>query len=368
MTNISQQRKQPQIRYPMAYHEPYQVTHISQAEKGQKYLCLSCDDEMIPRKGKIKRHHFAHKAGMERCDPDNALHETAKAAICQGFLTAREHGGEYSVSYPCEICGTALKVDMALEGAGIATERAVIEGTRSDLVISKEDGRTPRIIIEIVVHHDIEEGTEKRYRDAGIPVAKVRPTWENVDGLRKEIEVSKVLNLPNQMCRQCRQNQRNQVEWHGGIEKKVRAKIGPVRTDRPRLETIRQDKFGSFLRLDTRRMVNENARKLSEIGFEQRPTRPTLFNARVEKWSIFADLDSTDVMRIWEVDCAPGLYAFPQDAEPPECRECVLEIVRTILEENGIAVRRYFMDPGGHNHQLGSREYWPVRGVTAAYR
>ena len=104
-----------------------------------------------------------------------------------------------------------------------------------------------------------------------------------------------------------------------------------MKTDKPKLETIKQDKFGSFLRFDTRRVVNENAKKLVGIGFEQRTSRPTLFNARVEKWSIFADLDSTDVMRIWEVDCAPGLYAFPQDAKPPECRECVLEIVRTIL-------------------------------------
>ncbi len=357
MSNFEQQRKQTQIRYPMAYQSPYQVAHISQAEKGQRYLCLGCDDEMIPREGKIKRHHFAHKAGMERCDPDNALHETAKAAICQGFLTAQEHGDAYSVSFPCERCDIVLKVNIALEGASIATERAVVQGTRSDLVVSREDGSSPRIIIEIVVHHDIEEGTEKRYRDAEIPVARVRPTWESVDEPRNEIEVSKVLNLPNQMCRQCKESQRKQDEWRGGIEQKVRAKIGPVKTDRPRLETIRQDKFGSFLRLDTRRMVNENARKLSGIGFEQRPTRPTLFNARVEKWSIFADLDSTDVRRIWEVDCAPGLYAFPQDAKPSECRECVLEIVRTILKENGIEVRRYFMDPGGHDHWGGGQEY-----------
>ena len=64
-------------------------------------------------------------------------------------------------------------------------------------------------------------------------------------------------------------------------------------------------------------------------------------------------------MRIWEVDCAPGLYAFPQDTKPPECRQCVLEIVRTILEENRIEIRRYFLDSGGHNHWVRSQEQWP---------
>ena len=358
MTNFDQQRKRPQIRYPMAYQRPYQVAHISQAEKGQMYLCLGCDEEMIPRKGKIKRHHFAHKAGMERCDPDNALHETAKAAICQGFLTAQENGDEYSVSFPCEICDATLKVNTALEGASIATERAAVQGTRSDLVITKKDGRSPRIIIEIVVHHDIEEGTEQRYRNAGIPVVRVRPTWQNVDELRQEIQVREILNLPNRICRRCKESQRKQDEWYQGIEQKVRARISPVKTDRPKLETINQDRFGSFLRFDTKRTVNEKAKQLVGIGFAQRPSRPTLFNVRAEKWSIFADLDSTEVMRIWEVDCAPGLYAFPQDTEPPECRECVLEIVRAILEENGIEVRRYFMDSGGHDHWK-SEEYGP---------
>ena len=359
MTNLDQQRKRPLIRYPMAYKPPYQVAHISQAGKGQKYLCLGCDEQMIPRQGKIKRHHFAHKAGMERCDPDNALHETAKAAICQGFLMAKEHGDEYSVSFPCERCDATLKVNTALEGASIATESAVVQGTRSDLVITKEDGITPRIIIEIVVHHDIEEETEKRYREAGIPVVRVRPTWESVDELREEIKVSEILNLSNRTCRQCRENQREQDEWHQGIEQKVRARIAPVKTDRPKLETINQDKFGSFLSFDTRRMVNEKAKQLAGIGFAQRPSRPTLFNVRVEKWSIFADLDSTQEKRIWEVDCIPALYAFPassEDPEHPNCGKCVVEIANAILKENGIEVSRYFIDSYTHNHWVRSQE------------
>ena len=210
-----------------------------------------------------------------------------------------------------------------------------------------------------MVHHDIEEETEKRYREAGIPVVRVRPTWESVDELREEIKVSEILNLSNRTCRQCRENQREQDEWHQGIEQKVRARIAPVKTDRPKLETINQDKFGSFLSFDTRRMVNEKAKQLAGIGFAQRPSRPTLFNVRVEKWSIFADLDSTQEKRIWEVDCIPALYAFPassEDPEPPNCGKCVVEIANAILKENGIEVSRYFIDSYTHNHWVRSQE------------
>ena len=163
MTNFEQQRKRLQIRYPMAYQSPYQVAHISEAEKGKTYLCLGCEEQMIPRQGKIKRHHFAHKAGMERCDPDNALHETAKAAICQGFLTAQEGGTSYLLKFSCARCGEPIPTNAALPGASIATERAAVDGTRSDLVITKKDGKSPRIIIEIVVHHDLEIETANRY-------------------------------------------------------------------------------------------------------------------------------------------------------------------------------------------------------------
>ena len=83
------------------------------------------------------------------------------------------------------------------------------------------------------------------------------------------------------------------------------------------MKPITQDKVQSFLRAETRKLVNNNARKLASAGFTQQPSRPTLFRADADEWKIYADLDSTEVMRIWEVDCLPGLYAFPEDTEPP---------------------------------------------------
>ena len=310
MSNLDQQAKRPQIRYPMAYQRPYRVAHITQAEKGKTYLCLGCGQEMIPRKGTMKRHHFAHKAGTERCDPDTALHETAKAAICQGFLTAQEGGTSYLLKFSCARCGEPIPTNAALPGASIATERAAVDGTRSDLVITKEDGKSPRIIIEIVVHHDLEMETENRYLKSGIPVIKVKPTWETVDELRNEVHGDETINITQRTCRPCR-------EWIGNIEKKLRAATTPRDEKEIKLVPITQDRYDAHLRPDTRRRVNENARRLVMIGFGQQPKRPTLFRVKVDGWTVYADLDSTEVMKIWEVDCAPGLYAFPEHAKPP---------------------------------------------------
>ena len=343
-------RQSGKILYPMAYVSPYKVTHIKEAGRGQGYRCLGCQKEMIARKGEINAHHFAHKKAGEQCDPDNALHETAKAAICQGFLVAQEQCTRYDLKFPCDRCREPIAVDVAIEGAGIATERSEIEGTRSDLVITEGDGRTARVIIEVVVHHDIDPSTEKKYRISGTPVMKVRPSWGNVDSLRKGVSANETLNVKTSTCRDCREEDRLHKKWLSRTEEQLRSALKATGRARVGIDPITEDKFGSFLRADTRRQINQNARKLAELGFSQQSSRNTLFKVQLDGWAIYADLDSTDVMRIWEVNCAPGIYAFPQDVKPPRCRECVLETVRDIMGENGVEIRRYFEDREEHNH------------------
>ena len=220
MTSTAQKRK-ANIQYPMAYQPDFEVTHIGDAERGARYLYLGCEAEMIPRMGQIKRHHFAHKAGQEQCNPDNALHETAKAAICQGFLSAVQLGIGYFVRFPCSRCHELIGVNVASEGAAIATEISVVQGTRSDLVITKGDGRSPRVIVEVVVHHDVEESTEESYRESGTPVIKIRPAWETVDKLREQLFADEILNVDDTACRDCKNIDRRHREWLGGIEDKL---------------------------------------------------------------------------------------------------------------------------------------------------
>ena len=338
------------IQYPMAYQPPFEVIHIGDASRGGNYICLGCDEEMIPRKGQIKRRHFAHKAGLKECNPDNALHETAKAAICQRFMSAVQLGQEYLVQFPCSRCRQPIGVNVASQGAAIATETSVIQGTRSDLVITKVDGKSPRVIIEIVVHHDIEEPTGERYRDSSIPVIKVRPTWETVDRLTRQAFGEETLNVKDKTCRRCKETSHAHRQWLEGTREKLHDALRAAQGNADRPLPIRQDRYGSFLRRDTQDRVNANARRLAATGFTQQTSRPTLFRVQADGWTVYADLDSTEVMRIWEVDCATGLYAFPEDTKPPRCRQCVLDIVREILEQNGVEIRRYFVDHGAHNH------------------
>ena len=201
------------IQYPVAYARPYETVHIEEAQRGRPHFCFGCDREMVLRRGHIRRPHFAHKAGFVRCQKDHTLHEAAKAFICQGFRHAMTAGGEYQVGYPCERCETPINVNVASEGASIASERVVVQGTRADLVVFQPDG-SPRVIIEIVVTHDLERDTKQRYEKTNYPVVTVKPSWDTLPDLRRAAIGSRVLNIKgakHRYCHACRKRQKKEA-------------------------------------------------------------------------------------------------------------------------------------------------------------
>ena len=210
-----------EILYPVAYAQPYEAVHIEDAQRRRPYFCFGCDREMVMRSGDIRRPHFAHKAGFVQCEKDNTLHEAAKAFICKGFRHAVATGEEYQVRYPCKQCETHISVNVAIEGANIESEKTVVKGTRSDLVVFQPDG-SPRVIIEIVVTHDLEGDTKQRYEETNYPVVTVEPSWDTLRDLLQAAIGSRILNIKTDEhrycsdCRDTRQKRESQVRsWEG---------------------------------------------------------------------------------------------------------------------------------------------------------
>lgn len=340
------------IQYPMAYVKPYRPVRIDETTLGNLHYCFGCDQQMVARKGEVRQHHFAHKPPFAECDSENALHETAKANICRGFLQAMGSRDRYNLGFPCMDCGISIKVNIAEAGASIASERSVVPGTRSDLVIMRQDGVEPRVVIEIVVHHDLEPKTRQNYEDSRIPVVKVAPTWEKVSELLTKAEGYQALNISEKRCQGCRarEERRKKIEAKKKAETdQILSGITPRDPTGQALTNITHDRFGANLRAGTRFRIMTNARKLIRLGFWQQESRPTLFLFQAGIRKIYADLDSTDVMRIWEVDCEPAIYSFPAEGGTG-CRECILEGLGRIFDQNAIPYRRHFEDHGGHDH------------------
>ncbi len=387
-----------EILYPVAYAQPNEAVHIEDAQRGRSHFCFGCDREMVIRRGRIRRPHFAHKAGFVQCEKDNTLHEAAKAFICQGFRHAVTTGAEYQVGYPCEGCETPISVNVASEGAKIASEKTVVKGTRSDLVVFQPDG-SPRVIIEIVVTHDLEDDTKQRYEETNYPVVTVEPSWDTLRDLLQAAIGSRILNVKTDEHRYCSDCRDKRKQWESQVRRweaseTHRRKVGqyyprtqasemqPQRmkqADRraqasgtqprkmkqahrlawslarglvagiglysgriPPLTSITHDKHGSLLNTRDQAQVMENAQKLARLGFQQQTARSTLFLYQAGRWEIFGDLDSGDFV--------PVLYALRNGER--ECKACLLEVVGEIFDQYRVPYRRRFQDTEGHDHAL----------------
>ncbi len=344
------------IKYPISYVLPYESVNIKDADRNNAHYCFGCHQRMKVAQGGVRRWYFAHKPNSAVCDSSNALHEAAKTVIVEGFMEASSFGADYELGFPCQDCGVAIRLNIAEMGAAIASEQIAVEGTRSDLVVTTSDGKTPRVIIEIVVTHDLEPQTREKYQDAGIRVIKVKPVWDALEQLRQAAIGYDTLNIIRTRCPDCQSKkehdearekaEQERVARFEGVASELAQCFYPRPNKRCELKPITHDKFGSPLRRGTRQTVETNARKLDWIGFEQQESRPTLFIARVVGWKIYADLGGSEIMRIWEVDCDPAIYAFPDNRHTLDWvfRGCLLRAVAGKLDAHGIPWRQHFED------------------------
>ena len=200
------------IQYPEAFETPYRRVHVSalsRYDRGGPYYCYGCDQEMVVRLGEVNAHHFAHKSQQTtKCDPENALHRAAQANILEGFSEAVEKREPYHAGFQCasQHCANAVKFNIATSGSRIAAEKSAVQGTRADLVVyCPDDNGTSqvRLIIEVVVTHDLEASTLAKYQAAKVPVIKINPSWDSLEQLRNTVVAYDTVNVPTVECADC---------------------------------------------------------------------------------------------------------------------------------------------------------------------
>ena len=310
---------------------------------------------MIAKRGAKRRWHFAHKPPFDRCDPDNALHETAKGVIVQGFNEALAQSSEYRLGCHCSQCEeNLLSRNVALPGATVDPELTIVEGTRSDLVFNI--GVSNQVIVEIVVTHDLEPQTRKAYEQSGIPVLTVKPAWDDLEGLRTTIFAADTLNTGRRQCRQCKEQakeaarQLEQDRVRIAAEARQREqKRRQVASDLARLDERSPvkcpftpwtyDKFGRQMFPHIRAQVFASAIVLAELGFIQAREKPWLFYYKTTWGPIFADFGSTEDIAIWE---DPSALIHWRLKCPDELEALVVEAALTKCRDAGASVRTSF--------------------------
>lgn len=80
------------IQYMYALDSVNKIHHISEvtsANRYAQYFCPGCRHIFIPRLGKIREHHFAHKHETSNCSFESYLHEIAKYVFYERFQFAK---------------------------------------------------------------------------------------------------------------------------------------------------------------------------------------------------------------------------------------------------------------------------------------
>ena len=333
------------ILYPLARSETGRAAHIREALKGHSYECFGCSAPMVARQGLKRQWHFAHKPPFERCaDPDKALHDTATAMIIRGFSDALDRHGEYRLGCPCGECRRTVSRNIAVPGAGVETERSIVAGTRSDLVVG-QPGRSP-VVIEVVVTHDLEPEARGAYTNSGIPVLKVRPTWDTVAELESAVITDDTLNVPPVKCTACKDAEERRRREEGQIQGRVDSMLKRMNRRqqpdpaKPPFRPWTHDQFERPMFPRIRQQVYANAIILTQLGFVQAQRKPWLSLFRLPGGVFFANFGSTEEVAIWEDPAA--LVHWKLDRYSGEMESALVEGVLARCRAAGAEVRVSF--------------------------
>ena len=156
--------------------------------------------------------------------------------------------------------------------ATIAAEDAsLIAGTRPDLVIREADGRVT--VLEIVVTHDLEDKTRALYKASDFPVlSKSFKGFDDLKGLESIFAADSSLNVldsSDKWCEKCEETfERRKLLVDKAVAQMKR------RPSTTLLFKIWRSRGRSW---ETRQLVVEQAKILSELGFQQSMKYPAQF-------------------------------------------------------------------------------------------
>lgn len=164
----------------------HNVTDSYIAEYGNdSFSCLGCGKAILSKRGKIKRHHFAHVAEQEgTCSFETYLHKLGISKFIDAYKKRIEENKEFVLEVAKgEIChksecpyGRKNTCDnitgytkISLLPKYSSCEREVRDGGFiPDILLSTEDGQ--KIYIEITVTHPVQESKI----ESGIPIVEIK--------------------------------------------------------------------------------------------------------------------------------------------------------------------------------------------------
>lgn len=151
------------FKVPVACTAQREFVTPQQAQKGQEYFCLVCNEPLIFRRGEVYAPHFAHRASSY-CSEETVVHMTAKLFIRQAVQRWKAGVGEApKVRRKCQGCGSVLEQSLPDKVHRAALEVKLPEGYVVDVALMSED--KPIAAVEIRVAHKVDDT-----KASGLPI------------------------------------------------------------------------------------------------------------------------------------------------------------------------------------------------------
>lgn len=163
------------IQFEFVKTESGDIVHVSQAEKGISYFCANpdCNGQMIFRRGEIRTPHFAHKHKDFDHEGESILHYNTKILLFDYIKKFISSNDPLYLQFECD-CSQIHGINI-LDGVdNVYMEKNVNSIYRPDIALSRED--EIKIVIEVVVTHDIEPEATAYLKNQNIPYIKILTT------------------------------------------------------------------------------------------------------------------------------------------------------------------------------------------------
>lgn len=196
------------ILYSIGQTSSGQLIKAVDAEKGDSYVCPSCNQEFVLRKGTRKRPHFAHKALSPNCTPETALHYEFKILMFKRIQESITQKSPLELQWKCSDCGGQHRGNLLKKATLVKLEHDL--GTcKPDIALIDEYG-SKVAVIEVIVSHVPEQSTLDYYSSKNIAVVSYKlNSDEDINRIDIPVlEPDSVVNVcRNPKCLKCGKHQ-----------------------------------------------------------------------------------------------------------------------------------------------------------------
>lgn len=163
----AQQAPSQDPQYEWAFTADDHPVHISQAARGEIYVCPLCRGRMVAKRGEIKQHHFAHES-LKTCTPEEVTRLVVQRWLAEELQACLAAQRSLVMTWPCPICQQVHTADL-LEHIHTLHYEHQHDGLCSDVALLDAQG----VIKAAIVLKSLSEDDLRRYTERSITVIEV---------------------------------------------------------------------------------------------------------------------------------------------------------------------------------------------------